>query len=60
MFKTHIKNYGEAFYDLITYEGKFIWNERKCHKITLNIQIIEKLNIFQKVTKTYMILQKKR
>ena len=25
-----------------------------------NIQIIEKLNIYLKVTKTYMILQKKR
>ena len=35
MFKTHIRNYGEAFYDLITYEGKFIWNERKCHKIII-------------------------
>ena len=35
MFKTHIKNYGEAFYDLVSYEGKFIWNERKCHKITI-------------------------
>lgn len=35
MFKTHIRNYGDAFYDLITYEGKFIWNERKCHKIII-------------------------
>ena len=35
MFKTHIRNYGEAFYDLISYEGIFNWNGKKCHKIEI-------------------------
>ena len=35
MFKTHIRNYGEGFYDLISYEGIFNWNGKKCHKIEI-------------------------
>ena len=35
MFKTHIRNYGEAFYDLISYERIFNWNGKKCHKIEI-------------------------
>ena len=36
MFKSHIKSYGDSFFDFITYDGVYNWNERKCYKITIN------------------------
>ena len=36
LFKSHIKKYGDSFYDFISYDGIFSWNERKCYKITIN------------------------
>ena len=60
MFKTHIRDYGEAFYDLITYEGKFNWNDRKCHKIIIEYSDYGKIKYISKGNENlYDIAEKK-
>lgn len=41
MIKNHIKRYDSSFFKLTTYEGIFSWNDRKCHKITINYKDYE-------------------
>lgn len=42
-FKSYINKYGEDFFQFIDYNGKYEWDNRSCHKLTINYPDYEKL-----------------
>ena len=43
-FKYYKNTYGELLYKIIDYEGVYKWNNRRCHKITVNYPNYKKIN----------------
>jgi len=60
MFKAHIKKYGDDFYNLIQYEGKFNWNNKKCYKIIIEYADYQRIKYISSGNETlYNIAEKK-
>ena len=52
MFKKYQNQYGDLLYEMTTYNGLYKWNERKCHKITIEYADYKTINYTPKKGET--------
>jgi len=59
-FKLHLERYGDKFFDYIEYNGRYQWDNRSCHKLTINYPDYHKMTYKTKEEESLYDISKKK